>query len=80
MMFVVQVFAYAMLCVNFRAVAQADYVVACTLDAVIASAHFFIIKKLAESPNNVHQWLGFTTGSVVGSALGIWISVTMKGA
>lgn len=80
LMFFVQVFSYTMVCINMRAVAQTDYAVACTSDAIIASAHFFIIKKLANSPNNIYQWIGFTSGSVVGSALGIYISTVIRGA
>jgi len=78
-LFVVQIFMYAIWCVNFRAVADAHYHVAAISDFMIASMNFFVIKKIAHGQDNVHQWAGYALGSVVGSYVGIWISATFLG-
>jgi uncharacterized membrane protein YfcA len=78
-LFVVQIFMYAIWCINFRAVAETQYHTAAVSDFMIASANFFVIRKIANAQDAVHQWAGYALGSVVGSYLGIWISATFLG-
>lgn len=78
-MFFIQVVSYTLLCINFRAVAQAHYVQSAASDFVIATLSFFVIKKIAKSDDTVHQWLGYALGGVVGSVLGIYISTILLG-
>jgi hypothetical protein len=78
-MFFIQVVSYTLLCINFRAVAQAHYVQSAASDFVIATLSFFVIKKIANSDDTVHQWLGYALGGVVGSILGIYVSTLMLG-
>ncbi len=78
-MFFIQVVSYTLLCINFRAVAQAHYVQSAASDFVIATLSFFVIKKIANSDDTVHQWLGYALGGVVGSILGIYTSTLMLG-
>lgn len=68
---------YGILCINYRAVAQAQYNVAAISDFTIASMSFFVIRKIAKSEDALHQWLGYVSGSVIGSYLGIYISTLL---
>jgi uncharacterized membrane protein YfcA len=76
LLFAIQVIAYTIFCVNYRAVADAHYHTAAVSDFMIASLNFFVIRKIAQGNDHWHQWLGYALGSVVGSYLGIWISAT----
>lgn len=78
-LFAVQVVSYTLLCINYRAVAQAHYVQSAISDFAIASLGYFVIKKLANSDNSLHQWLGYAMGGVAGSILGIWLSKVLLG-
>ena len=80
LMFLIQIVSYSLLCINFRAVAQADYIQASISDFTIATLGYFVIKKLANTDNSLHQWLGYSLGGVVGSLLGIYISKILLGS
>jgi len=67
---------FAILCVNFRAIAEADYAVALISDALVASMQFFVIRRIAQDDDQAHRFAGYVIGSVLGSWLGIWISKT----
>lgn len=74
-LFFTQILMYMILCVNYRAVAQGNYLQSVISDFMIASASFFIIKKIAKDESKgVWMWLGFAMGGVVGTIIGIWIS------
>lgn len=68
---------YGILCINYRAVAQAEYNIAAISDFTIASMSFFVIRKIAKSDDALHQWIGYVSGSVIGSYLGIYISTLL---
>lgn len=75
LLFLTQVLMYTLLCINYRAVADGHYVHSAVSDFMIASASFFVIKKIAQTEDQgFWLWLGYSTGSIVGSTLGIWIS------
>ena len=78
-LFFIQVLSYTIWCINFRAVADAHYHTAAMSDFMIASINFFVIRKIAHGQDHLHQWAGYATGSVVGSYLGIWISIQFLG-
>ena len=78
-MFTVQVFSYGLLCINYRAVAQAHYIQATLSDFAIATLGYFVIKKLANTDNSLHQWFGYAMGGVVGSIFGIYLSKILLG-
>jgi len=78
-LFCIQVVAYTIFCINYRAVAAAHYHVAALSDFAIASLNFFIIRRIASGQDHWHQWLGYAMGSVVGSYIGIWVSTTLFG-
>lgn len=78
-LFIIQLVNYALLVINFRAVAQANYLWSALTDFTIASFSFFVIKKIAKSEDSFHLWLGYAMGGLVGSVVGIWISLwTLK--
>lgn len=79
-MFAIQIVSYSLLCINFRAVAQAHYFWASLSDFAIATLGYFVIKRLANSDNTLHQWLGYSLGGVAGSLLGIWLSTVILGS
>ena len=74
----IQIVLYSILCINFRAVAQAHYHEAALTDFLIASINFFVIRKLAQSTDALHQWVGYVTGSVIGAYIGIYLSVLLN--
>jgi hypothetical protein len=78
LLFVIQIASYSILCINFRAVANAQYHQAAVSDFALATMSFFIIRRIARSEDAFHQWLGYVAGSVVGSYLGIYLSVTFN--
>lgn len=78
-MFVVQVVSYSLLCINYRAVAQAHYFQSAVSDFAIATLGYLVIKRIANSDNSLHQWLGYAIGGVVGSIVGIWLSKVLLG-
>lgn len=76
-LFLIQVVLYGLLCINYRAVAEAHYNLAALSDFTVASLNFFVIRKIAKSDEALHQWVGYVAGSVAGSYLGIWLSVQL---
>lgn len=70
----VQFGLYLLLCVNFRAVAQADLGVALISDAAIAAMQFFVLRRIAKAEEPTYLFTGYVLGSVLGTAAGIWIS------
>lgn len=72
---VIQIILYGILCINFRAVASAEYHKAALTDFLIASLNFFVIKKISSNTDALHQWIGYVVGSVIGSYLGIYLSI-----
>ena len=76
-LFFVQVLMFSVLCVNFRAIASAQYNLAAISDFIIASIQFFVIKRIAGSDDSIKHWAGYALGSVAGSYLGIYISTKL---
>lgn len=79
-MFTIQVVSYSLLCINYRAVAQAHYFWSALSDFAIATLGYFVLKHLATSASTVHQWLGYALGGVVGSLFGIYLSTVILGS
>lgn len=75
---IIQIVLYCLLCVNYRAIALVNYHEAAIADFLIASMNFFVIRKIAQSSDALHQWAGYVTGSVIGSYLGIYLSVILN--
>ncbi len=74
LMFSIQIINYCLITINYRAVAQGNYLLTGVSDFIFASLNFFVIKKIAKSNDTIHQWLGYSLGGVVGALLGIYVS------
>ena len=77
--FCIQAFNYASVALYTRVVAQANYVLACSMDAVYALVNYFVIRRIATSDQNIIGLVGYVAGSVCGTLLGIWSSVKLIG-
>ena len=75
---VIQIVLYSLICVNYRAIALLHYHEAALADFLIASMNFFVIRKIAQSGDAFHQWVGYVVGSVIGSYAGIYLSVIIN--
>jgi hypothetical protein len=75
---VIQIVLYSLICVNYRAIALLHYHEAALADFLIASMNFFVIRKIAQSGDAFHQWIGYVVGSVIGSYSGIYLSVIIN--
>jgi hypothetical protein len=78
LLFIIQLFLYGLLCINYRAVALAHYHEAAISDFTIASMNFFVIRKIAKGEDALHQWVGYVLGSVAGSYIGIYLSILLN--
>ena len=61
-LFFIQVLSYTIWCINFRAVADAQYHTAALSDFMIASIQFFVIRRIAHGQDHLHQWAGVHVG------------------
>ena len=79
-LFGAQMLSFAIITINYRAVAQASYLWSVLTDLIIASLSYFVVKKIAKSENSVCQWAGFAVGSAIGTVIGIWLSLHILGS
>ncbi len=78
-LFFAQMLSFAIITINYRAVAQASYVWSVLTDLIVGGLSYFVVKKIAKSKESKAQWIGFAIGSGVGTAIGIWISKVILG-
>ena len=79
-LFGAQMLSFAIITINYRAVAQASYVWSITTDLVVAGLSYFVVRKIIKSKDSICQWLGFTIGSATGTAIGIFLSKLILGS
>ena len=60
--------------INYRAAAQGNFLVSSTTVFFSSTILFFIIRRITTSKDAWHQWFGYSTGAVVGSITGIYLS------
>lgn len=79
-LFLAQASLYSLMCVNMRAVAQADYRWSLLSDFAIASLNFLVIRHIASEleGNGWSNWSGYVLGSLLGTTAGIWISTQIS--
>ena len=77
-LFILQSLNFAVICINYRAVAQADIPLAVITDMVWALLNYILIKKVATS-NSPYKFMGYLLGSALGSSLGIIVSKLFLG-
>lgn len=80
-------FAQWILCcvisINYRAIAQANYLFTMLSAAAIAVITFFLIKRISKTNKKKNAnvaWVGFMLGSVAGDITGIMLSKWMLGS
>lgn len=78
-LFFIQLISFGIICINLRAVADGKYMLSATTDFIISAMNFFVIKKISDSGDTLHKWIGYTTGSVAGSFVGIFVSKLIMG-
>jgi len=67
--------------VNYRAIAQGNYLVTGISAGTSAIVSFFIVKEISKKSNNpIFSWIGFIIGSILGDFAGIYISILMLGS
>jgi hypothetical protein len=76
-----QIVSYCLITINFRAVAQANIPISLFTDGLNSSLVYFVIRKIAKEDNTAQfvGWLGYLTGSLIGTYLGIILSVKWAG-
>lgn len=74
-----QMLNFTLITVNYIAIAERNYLWTAVSDLVFTSVNFFIIKKIAESKGQVHEWVAYVAGSIAGSMLGIYIATAILG-
>ena len=79
-LFFAQMLSFAIITINYRAVAQASYLWSILTDLIVAGLSYFVVRKIAKSKDSTCQWLGFTIGSAIGTAIGIYFSVLILGS
>lgn len=79
-LFFAQMLSFAIITINYRAVAQASVGWAALTDILVAGLSYFVIRRIAKSKDSVCQWFGFTMGSAIGTIIGIYISLLILGS
>ena len=78
-LFFAQMLSFAIITINYRAVAQASYVWSALTDVVVAGLSYFVVRRIAKSKDSICQWIGFTLGSATGTIIGIFASIHILG-
>ena len=79
-LFFAQMLSFAVISINTRAIAQADYFWSVLTDLIVATLSYFVVRKIAKSPNSAYRWAGFAIGSAIGTIIGIWVSKIILGS
>ncbi len=69
----VQALAYTILVYNLRVIADQKLIAALVSDALYATLNFVLLQKIFKENSGVAAWAGYTAGSVIGTALGMWV-------
>jgi hypothetical protein len=75
-LFLSQLVAYALITVNYRYISQGNRMGAVTSDGMIGALNFWLIQRIAKTETTL-EWVGYTLGCMLGSLLGITLSVHM---
>lgn len=77
--FALQFWTYGVVCISWRAVAQADIAKSVLVDVIFGAANWFVIKKIAKEESGGWGFAGYTLGGATGTAVGIWASLLWLG-
>lgn len=76
--FSIQFLSYAVICWNYRSVAQARYGNIFVSDLACAAISFNLIKKVANAESRVAM-AGYILGGAVGSITSVWVTKVVFG-
>lgn len=80
-LFFAQLILYSIVTINYRAIAQADYLITGLSAAGIAILSFFTIRIISKDTQYpAASWTGYIIGSVTGDLAGIFFSKLMLGS
>lgn len=67
--------------ISWRSVAQANYVASVITDTSLATLSFFVVRKMvqAKDDGSFWHWFGYTVGGVLGTLVGIKLSLIFLG-
>lgn len=76
--FALQSLAYAAMCWNFRAIAQARYGHIFVSDRLCATLGFTLVKRVADAKGKVAM-AGYVLGGAAGSLFSVWLTTHVFG-
>lgn len=74
LLFILQFFAYLIVTLNMRAVADGNYLLTFITDVLVAFIGFTSIKKIVDAHTRLEQVL-YIAGAGLGAQLALWISL-----
>jgi len=74
---IMQFLTYGICTVSWRAVSQANILASVLADTSFASVQYFVIKRIAKDREDsaLIPWFGYTFGGVIGTVVGIYMSL-----
>ena len=77
---ILQFLNWAICTISWRAVAQANFLASVITDTTLASLQFFVLRKIAKSEaTTLVPWIGYTVGGVLGTVVGLQLSLILLG-
>jgi hypothetical protein len=76
--FGVQFLSYAIICWNWRAIAQGRYASIFVSDMIFAGVNFLLIKRVSEAKSKA-ALAGYVLGGACGSLVSVWITRKLYG-
>ena len=78
-LFLLQFVQYCVVCVSYRALAQANTTVCVGVDFVYAALQFGVLRKVHQCGDHWTAWLAYALGSAAGTISGIVVSLKILG-
>lgn len=71
----IQIMSYALLTLNFRAIAEKNLLVALITDGLNCTLSFFFFRKMLKEKdeNSIMNWFGYFVGGLIGTTIGMLI-------
>lgn len=71
---VAQFSMYFFITLNQRGIVEFNYGLVIFTDMMVTGLGFFIIKRIADNAESLHQLAGYVTGGVLGSVLAMYLN------
>jgi hypothetical protein len=82
-LFFAQLILCTVIAINYRAIAQGNYLFTALSAGAIAYITYFLIQRISNNTSENHRdfaWIGFMLGSIAGDLTGIFLSKIMLGS